>query len=333
MGNRFSHFSRVASAGARRLAWLGRRPYTAERLLEELYEALYGSWQLDGSRAVIVLPPDLSGFEAWLRAQGRGERTIRERIAYLERLRRELGTRFTVDDLYRFLANSGAREHYLKAVRLLLKYQGRDDLLDRLRGGWTPSSNELKIETAIGLEEALGAIRIAAGENSDYALYLAAILVTGLRPHEVRALRWSRQVIPRVFRLEKRSRLKRAYHAFLSPNLYAILLGSKKDDRVVRYRRETEYHVLKRIKERYPGFRPYELRALNAALLFKAGIPEPLIKYMHGWAPESVLRRYYLDRQLGLEEMLEDLLQKHNAALESVDRRLTEILEQMGSRG
>ena len=46
---------------------------------------------------------------------------------------------------------------------------------------------------------------------------------------------------------------------------------------------------------------------------------------MHGWSPISVVRRYYLDKQLGLEEMLEDLLAKHNNALESVDQRLAEV--------
>ncbi len=286
---------------------------------------MYESWSIDGGQSVIILPPDLSGFEAWLRSQGRSERTIRERLQYLERLRGELGHRFTLDRFYRHIAESGAREHYLKALRLLLRYQGRDDLLERLRGGWTPARKELRLEAAVSLEEALDAIHIAAGYSRDYALYLAAILVTGLRPHEVRGLRWSMQVLPQVFRLEKRSRLKRAYHAFLTPNLYTMLLEARRDDRLVRYRRETEYHVLKKIRRVYLAFRPYELRALNTALLFKAGLPEPLIKYMHGWAPESVLRRHYLDKHLGLEEMLEDLLVKHNQALQQVDERLQEL--------
>ena len=293
-----------------------------------LYEFLYTPKKLKPNSDVIILPGSYEDFTAWLQSQGKSQRTIRERINYLKRLSNELGHRFTLNQFYKHMAKQQprAREHYLKALRLYLRYIDRRDVLERLKGGWTPSSQELKTESAVSLEEAYDAIQIATMHSRDYALYLATILITGLRPHEVRALRWNKQVIPQVFKLEKKSRLKRAYHAFLTPNLYIELLKNKRGDRVVHYRRETEYNILLKIKKEIPQFRPYELRALNAALLFKAGLPESIVKYMHGWSPISVVRRYYLDKQLGLEEMLEDLLAKHNKALESVDERLGEIL-------
>ncbi len=299
--------------------------------MDLLYGFISSSKELGMSNGVIVFPSDLTGFEAWLRSQGRAPRTVRGRLAYLHRLVNELGHRVELDELYGFLARQapGAREHFLKALRLFLQYSGRGDLLDRVRGGWQRPSRELKLESAVSLEDALSAIGMAADMSMDYALYLSVLLVSGLRPHEARLLRWGMLVEPQIFKIEKQSRLKRAYHAFITPRLYMLLVKSRRGERVVHYRRETEYHVLKRIREELPHFRPYELRALNAALLVRAGIPESVVKYLHGWAPESVLRRFYLDKQMSLVEMLLDVLSKHNEALEHVDSQLEAILGQV----
>ncbi len=312
---------------ARRLAWLGRRPDTASKVIDLLYDVITSDGVIRRGDDVIPFSPEkLESFRNWLVANDKSERTINERLRYLKRLVASLGWFPTIDDVFAFLSrqSAGAREHYLKALRLWLQYIGREDLLNRFKGGWV--IRESDHEAAITLNEALAAIKIAAINSRRYALYLATLLVTGLRPHEVRALRWDNEVIPQVIKLEKKSRYKRAYYAFLTPKLYTLLLQDSRDSRVVKWRRETEYRTLKLIKEEIPAFRPYELRALNTALLLKAGIPEPIIKFIHGWAPRSTMRRYYIDKQLSTKEMLKDILKKHNKALEEIDSLLERIL-------
>jgi len=294
-----------------------------------LYEFIRSEVLPKGVDDVIVLSPRrLESFADYLKSLGRSERTVEERLNYLTRLASALGWSFSVEDLYKYLSGQSpnVRDHIMKALRLYLRFEDREDLLSKLRGGWT--HKEVDLEDSISLEEALDAVRVAAGASRDYSLYLATLLVTGLRPHEVRSLRWSNEVIPQVIKVEKASRTKRAYYAFLTPNLYLELIKEARDvgGRVVHYRRETEYLVLKEIRTKIPSFRPYSLRALNTALLVKAGVPQPVIEFIHGWAPRSVMRLHYLDKQLTQKEMLKDILQKHNQALKEVDEKLSAIL-------
>ncbi|MEM1681112.1 MAG: integrase [Sulfolobales archaeon] len=294
-----------------------------------LYEFIRGEVLPKEVDDVIVLSPQrLESFADYLKSLGRSERTVEERLNYLSRLTSVLGWSFSIDDLYKYLSaqSPNVRDHVVKALRLYLRFEDREDLLSKLRGGWI--HKEVDLEDSISLEEALNAVEVAAGVSRDYSLYLATLLVTGLRPHEVRSLRWVNEVIPQVIKVEKVSRTKRAYYAFLTPNLYLELIKEARDvgDRVVRYRRETEYIALKEVRVKIPSFRPYQLRALNTALLVKAGVPQPVIEFIHGWAPRNIMRLHYLDKQLTQKEMLKDILQKHNQALKEVDEKLQQIL-------
>ena len=293
-----------------------------------LYEFIRGEVLPKDVDDVIVLSPQrLESFVDYLKSLGRSEKTVEGRLSYLRRLYGELGWSFSVDDLYKYLSTQSpnVRDHVVKALRLYLRFEDREDVLSKLRGGWI--HKEVDLEDSISLEEALDAIKVATSVSRDYSLYLATLLVTGLRPHEVRSLRWSSEVIPQVIQVEKVSKTKRAYYAFLTPNLYLELIKEARDvgDKVVRYRRETEYLTLKEVKAKIPSFRPYQLRALNTALLVKAGVPQPVIEFIHGWAPRNIMRLHYLDKQLTQKEMLKDILQKHNQALKEVDEKLQQI--------
>ncbi|MEM4976596.1 MAG: integrase [Desulfurococcaceae archaeon] len=297
--------------------------------MDLLYEFLRGDILPKEVDDVIALSPKrLESFADYLRSLGRSERTVEERLRYLRRLCEELGWSFSVDDLYKYLSDRSpnVRDHIVKALRLYLRFEDREDVLSKLRGGWI--HKEVDLEDSISLEEALDAIKVATSVSRDYSLYLATLLVTGLRPHEVRSLRWSSEVIPQVIKVEKVSRTKRAYYAFLTPNLYLELIKEAKEEggRVVHYRREIEYLALKEIRTKIPSFRPYSLRALNTTLLVKAGVPQPVIEFIHGWAPRNIMRLHYLDKQLTQKEMLKDILQKHNQALKEVDEKLNALL-------
>ncbi len=307
---------------ARRLAWLGRRPHTAESFISLLDALLRGELSRKESRPVIRLPvpEELEGFKAYLVTKGKSERTIRERIRYLERLVDELGMTPSVNDLLSFLAERSPheRDHFRKALRLWLSYSGQKEALEYLSGGWVRTEAR---DVGVGLEEALEAIRIAWSVEPKYALYLILLLVTGLRPSELRSVKRSGQVLPLIFSIEKpNTATKRHSYAFLTPTSLELrdkVLG--RYERLVFWRREIEYKALKGIRESLPGFRPYALRALNAELLLRGGVPEAIIDYIQGRAPETVLRKHYLHKQMTRQEMLLDILDQHNKALKDVD--------------
>ena len=253
-------------------------------------------------------------------SSGRSERTVAERIKYLERIVEKLGLAPSTDAVLEFLAERSPheRDHYRKALRLWLKYSGQDEALRLLRGGWARAEPG---EGGLSLEEALEAIRVAWGVEPRYALYLALLLVTGLRPVELRSVKRSGQLLPLVFAIEKpSSTTKRHSYAFLTPTALELrdkLLG--RYEKLVFWRREVEHEALKAIRERLPGFKPYQLRALNAELLLRGGLPEAIIDYIQGRAPETVLRKHYLHKQMTRQEMLLDILGQHNKALKDVD--------------
>ncbi|WP_180385538.1 integrase [Pyrodictium delaneyi] len=249
----------------------------------------------------------------------------------MEKIAEELGLAPSADAVLEFLAGRSPheRDHFRKALRLWLKYSGQREALELLSGGWAKTEAG---GTGVSLEEALEAIRIAWGVDPRYALYLALLLITGLRPVELRSVKRSGQILPLVFAIEKPSTTtKRHSYAFLTPTALGLrdkLLG--RYEKLVFWRREVEYEALKAIRERLPGFRPYALRALNAELLLRGGVPEAIIDYIQGRAPETVLRKHYLHKQMTRQEMLLDILGQHNKALRDVDEWLRgEILSRV----
>ncbi len=290
-------------------------------MLDALGSPLRGG---DGPRAVIRLPAedDLEGFVAWLRQRGRTERTIEERVRYLRKLSERLGALPTIEGVLRFFEglNGAERDHYRKALRLWLRYSGQRKALEWFEGGW--ESRRESSQPGIALEEAFEAVKIAWSVEPRYALYLVLLLVTGLRPSELRAARRDKPLAPLVFEIEKpQTTTKRHSYAFLTPAALELrdkLLGSGYD-RLAWYRRQKEHECLKVVREKLPSFRPYDLRALNAQLLIMNGVPVPVANYIQGRAPEDVLRRHYLDKQLTREEIILDVLKRHNQALRDVD--------------
>jgi len=125
-----------------------------------------------------------------------------------------------VDVVLQFLVDEespNVRDHYRKALRLWLRYSGQKDALEYLSGGWAPSTENP--EPAVTLEEALEIARLAWRVDRRYAVYLLGLLVTGLRPSELRSSRRDRAKAPLVFELEKPStRTKRSTgYAFVTP--------------------------------------------------------------------------------------------------------------------
>jgi integrase len=275
-------------------------------------------------------PEELEGFSAWLTLQGKTERTVRERLQYLERLAEELGLSPSIEAVLAFLAEEEsphARDHYKKALRLWLRYSWQKEALEYLRGGWAPSREP---EPAVTLEEALEIAGLAWGVDRRYAVYLLGLLVTGLRPSELRSARRDRAKAPLVFEIEKPStRTKRSTgYAFVTPawlELRDAVLG-KGYERLVWWRRETEHQALKTVREKYPGFAPYQLRSLNLWLLTRAGLDLALANYLQGRAPKTIGEKHYLRRLLQRENPLLWLLEQHNKALREVDQYIREEL-------
>ncbi len=296
-----------------------------------LYSFISSDHPLPSRDNVVLFSEEkIEGFRNWLISNNKSERTIRERINYLKRLISDLGYSVEIDEIFKYLAKQQpeARYHFIKALRLYLQYINRKDLLERINIKWRKYESSFLKEPEISLNDTLVAIRLASECSANYAIYLSTLLVTGLRPFQVRSLRWSNERLPQVFRLERKigGELKKGYYAFVTPNLYLILLKNAVDDKVIKYSRKTEEKCLKKIKEEIPNFRPYELRSWNTVLLIKYGIQESVVKFIQGWAPESVMRRYYLDKHLGTDFMLKDILRKHNEALREVDEEIGKIL-------
>jgi integrase len=172
-----------------------------------------------------------------------------ERIRYLRQLMEELGPTPSVDAVLTFLVDvesPAKRDHFKKALRLWLRYSNQKDMLEYFSGGWAPSGENL--EPAVTLEEALEVVRIAWGVNRRYAVYLLGLLVTGLRPSELRSARRDKARAPLVFEVEKPStRTKRnPGYAFVTPawlELRDAVLG-KSYRRLVFWRREDEWEAL-----------------------------------------------------------------------------------------
>ncbi len=95
-------------------AWLGPSsslvrtpPLHGEGFIGLLDALLRGDLACKSGQPVIRLPfpEELEGFKAWLKLQGKTERTIRKSLQYLERLRGELRAALSVDAVLQFLAN------------------------------------------------------------------------------------------------------------------------------------------------------------------------------------------------------------------------------------
>ena len=317
---------------ARRLAWLGRRPDEAEQFFNLLYELMSENYDFHGEDPVIVFSPEsLERFAAWMKAQDKKPRTIKERLHSLRRLISALGWKPSVYDIIDYMSrqSENARDHIRKAVRLYLHFIGRKELLELFKAGWKHYEEE-EIEPAIGIDEFYDILVVAKNINKNYAIYLAGLLITGLRPVELRSLEWRDQTVidPRIFRLRVTSRRKRAYYAFLTPGLLGILENTmiESSQKLFHYRRENEYKVLKAIRKLKPGFRPYDLRSLNTYLLYSARIDKDTIRFMHGWISRKTWWKFYLSRHVTKKQALLETLRMHNTVFHEIDQRITKIL-------
>ncbi len=318
---------------ARRLAWLGRRPYESMQFINLLYSFFETSLNPLLRDSVIHFSPDsLEKFKAWLISQGRTKKTIRDHMNYLKKLVNKFGWSIDIYKVIEYLStlSHGQRNHYRKALRLYLKFINRKEFLELLSGKWT--SNESEKEPGITLEQAKEIIEIAATLNIDYALYLAALLITGIRPKELKTITWDDQmntVDPKIFKIKTSSQLKRSYYAFLTPNLLKLLEKTKRtrSNKLVHWRRETEHNILKIIKTKYPTFRPYELRSLNTYILYMNKVDVLKIKLIHGWIPKAeVMTNYYLIKHLNKNETLLEILDTHNKVFKEIDEWIGEVL-------
>ncbi|NPA99693.1 MAG: tyrosine-type recombinase/integrase [Crenarchaeota archaeon] len=221
------------------------------------------------------------------------------------------------------------RDHIRKAIRLYLHFVRRKDLLD-LFSYEAKGEDEDEGEPAIGLDEFYDILTVAKTINKNYAVYLAGLLVTGLRPYELRSLTWNDQadIDPRIFRLRVMSRRKRAYYAFLTPGLLDVLEKTKitGSPKLFHYSHKTERKVLKAIRRLKPGFRPYDLRSLNTYILYQAGIDWDTIRFMHGWISRKTWWKYYLRKHVTKEQALLETLRLHNQVFQPIDQKITEIL-------
>ncbi len=153
-------------------------------------------------------------------SQGKSDRTIKEHLNYLRKLINNFGWSIDVYKIIEYLSTlaPGQRDHYRKALRLYLRFIDRKEFLELLSGKWISRDSEK--EPGITLKQAKEIIEIATAIDKDYALYLAALLVTGIRPKELRAITWNDQmntIDPRIFKINNTSTTKRSYYAFLTP--------------------------------------------------------------------------------------------------------------------
>jgi len=78
--------------------------------------------------------------------------------------------------------------------------------------------------------------------------------------------------------------------------------------------------ILKKIKKIYPKFEPRLLRKVNTWILEKAGVPETITKFTHGWTGKEIFYSRYLRPQMTREEALLEILHMHNQALKQIDQ-------------
>jgi len=289
------------------------------------------------SETVIHFSPEsIDKFRAWLISQGRAGRTVEERIRYIRSLISDLGWSIDIYKAIEYMSKlpEHKRDHVRKSLRLYLRFTKRMDLLELLSGGWRHAPREIDVEPSITLEEAKEVIEIAKTISVDYALYLAALLVTGLRPSELRGITWRDQssVDPKIFRVNHETKTKRSYYAFLTPGLLKLLEDARgSSDKLVRWRRETEYKVLKVVRLKHPGFKPYDLRSLNTYILYLRKVDPLKIKLIHGWIPQQeVMTKYYLIKHLNKNETLLEILSTHNNALADIDEWIRSIFGKQG---
>ena len=280
----------------------------------------------------IDIERELEEFKKWVSQDNKSKKTKDDIIRY-SRYAVYLASPLALQRVFNELSEA-KRHHVLKAMSIFCRYLDLKygtsvfqsffkNLRQKLGVKWTSGG---KRTILINIEQALEAIAIASSIRKEYAAYLAALLVSGLRPIHLRQATWDRVVLEGVVALHKTTQTKRAYYAFFTEGVWQVLKRLRKpwQVKIVSYRREYEYKCLKAIREQIPWFEPYQLRHLHATILMLRHMPKDLINFVQGRAAEDVLMRYYahLDLRMALKAIREQL----NRMLEDIDQKIAEIL-------
>ena len=141
----------------------------------------------------------------------------------------------------------------------------------------------LKQEEALTEKELLDIIKIALKHYEKMALRIWFQAVTGLRTCEVNGIEWNNIDLEYgIVRIMKKTKTKRAFISFLTPNIAKKLKEMDKTNKPFTVSAVKELETLKAIRAKYPKFRYYLLRKFNATYLIQKGIPEPIVDFLQG---------------------------------------------------
>ena len=301
--------------------------------MEQLFHAVPTSSVGYNPFTTIDVEQELEEFKKWISSDNTKAKKTRDDAIRYSKYAIYLVSPISLQRIFGELSEA-KKHHVLKSLSLFCKYLDLKyntsifqayfkNLRQKIGIKWSSGGKRALL---INLDEAYKAIAIAAELRKEYAAYLAALLVTGLRPIHLRQATWDRVVVEGVVALHHKTTTKRAYYAFFTEGVWQVLKRLRKpwQVKIVSYRREYEYKCLKAIREQIPWFEPYQLRHLHATILMLRHMPKDLINFVQGRAAEDVLMRYYahLDLRMALKAIREQL----NRMLEDIDQKIAEIL-------
>jgi len=194
----------------------------------------------------------------------------------------------------------------------------------KLKIKWNEKQPADIFEKITSLDEALKAIEIAAEIYPEYAIYLATLLESGLRPIELLTVRkeaFRPQL--RIIKVMIIRKTKRAFIGILGPKLTEILrdmISRRNWTRLFELNKDRVNKASKKIREEIPWFRPYHLRKLNASILLKKGVDSQIVDLLQGRAEATVLMQHYF------KTTIEELVKIHNSAIKEIDDKIYSIL-------
>ena len=280
-----------------------------------------------------VREEDVERFERILRAKGRSEKTIKDRIRYLRKALSDLNWELSPETIEEYLyevANESPHiaGHIAVSLKLFIKYVIKDDLLYNsfkiVRNSLPVRHEPLTLDQVRAIAKHIAHLGAKA--------YFVLLTETGLRPGEVLNLRLSDiDLKERVIRVFKEGKTKRAYISFFSEKTKEFLIKEYlpfRQDFIERYEvalrnlgfseeyvkewkqklfpfkdyelRQEIYRASEKVLGRQ--IRLYDLRSFFASYMSLKGVPGQIIDLLQGRVPPrefEVLQRHYLAISIG----------------------------------
>ena len=247
---------RIRRKRARRLAWLGRRPYKANPSVGDDAQFYTPTQGISDPELVVK-------FLEWCTEQGNSQRTCRDRANYVKK---------PLDP---------NNDHSVKAWRLFFKFMGWDTTtLPKVK----QSGVDFKVPSD---REIIESVSIACGHSITYCVVYKVLVESGARLNEVVSMvsnydpsKDKEQEGFFTYLMGKAENTKRSFYIFHITK--------------VRPARISESHASK-LARKLDIVRPKYVRKWVATKMAALGIPSEVIDYIQGRTPRQILTQHYLN--------------------------------------